>query len=260
MYEISPPLDATAALTRLIVTSRLPFSIVSDKSLKYFVDAVRSDPKWRIPHRTTLSGPELDKLYAEVTKGVKQKFDKVQYISLTVDGTTGAAGTPFWSVTVAGLDEQFVMQTAILACIPIFKSHTGHNLSSAVKDVVKSFGLDASRIVAIVTDEGGGAPLIAEHFPNASEIHCAAHLLQTALRHAFDNTDKLYPLLGSVINFAKRLASHFNQSTASRQEISALQAKLSDSVASLKQDVPTRWLSKLECLKSVLSNKAAIGI
>src|SRR5690606_35087942 len=135
--------------------------------------------------------------------------------------------------------DSYVMRTAILACIPVFSEHSGEKLSKIVHEVLNSCGIEAHKLVAIVTDEGGGAPFIAGHFEQVAEIHCAAHLLQTAVRQAFDEAGKKHRLLGDVLTFAKRLATHFNHSTASKQEFQVLQAKLSQSVNALKQDAPT---------------------
>jgi hypothetical protein len=120
------------------------------------------------------------------------------------------------------------------------KRHSGENLADVLLSVMGEIGVDAHKVVAIVTDEGGGAPRVAQHFPNAAEIHCAAHLLQTSLRNAFDNTVKAFPILGQVLTFAKSLASHFNQSGESRLELSVLKARLQLSVSSIVQEVASR--------------------
>ena len=254
----SPPKDLKDAIIRLIAIARLPFTIVSEPAFKQLLEVARTAPKLEIPHRTTLASTELNRLHGEVLSTIKHQFADVKHISLTVYGTTSLSGVPYWSVTVAGLDDSFVMHTAILACVPVFSEHSGKNLSKIVREVLKSCEIEEDKLVAIVTDEGGGAPFIANYFDRVAEIHCAAHLLQTAVRKAFDEANKKHPLIGEVITLARRLATHFNHSTASKQEFQVLQARLSQVVSSLKQDAPTRWLSVLTCLRSVQQNRLAL--
>lgn len=151
---ILPPKDLKGAITQLIVASRLPFSIVSEPAFKQLLEMARAASKLEIPHRTTISGPELNNLHAEVLNSIKNQFNDVNHISLTVDGTTSLSGVPYWSVTVAGLDASFLMHTAILACVPVFSEHSGEKLFYIVRDVLKACDIEERKLVAIVTDEG----------------------------------------------------------------------------------------------------------
>jgi hypothetical protein len=72
MSDLPDPKDLEEALLRFIVTSRLPFSIVSDRSLQLLLQAARNNPKAALPHRTNLSGNLLNKLHSSVLKRVKQ--------------------------------------------------------------------------------------------------------------------------------------------------------------------------------------------
>ena len=60
------PSEPTRALVELLCESRLPFSLVGSRPFKAFVSAVQQHKDWKVPHRTTISGPELDKLYKTV--------------------------------------------------------------------------------------------------------------------------------------------------------------------------------------------------
>lgn len=253
----SPPTDAKTALIQLICTARLPFSFVGDLSLDYFIRAVREDKDFKLPHRSTLAGSELTNCYNQVMEALKNEFERCGYLALTVDGTE-MHGTSYWSVTLCGLDGDFQMHVAPIACVPAFKNHSGKNLASLVETVLSSLGVPKNKVVAICTDEGGGAPCIADFFPDAEAIFCAAHILQTCLRNAFDATCSRYPELGTTIALAKRIAARYNQSSIANAEITVLQSKLSESVSSLVQDVATRWLSHLFVLRSFQKHEEAV--
>lgn len=212
-----PPVAPMEALVQLFCTSRLPFSIVNDPSLSHFVQAVRQDREWKLPHRTTLSGSGLTDCYNQVIAALKLEFEDCKFLALTVDGTT-MHSTSYWSVTMCGLDQHFKMHVAPIACVPAYKNHSGKLLADLVKSTLEDLGLSSNKVVAICTDEGGGAPCIVDFFPNAEPIFCAAHILQTCLRNAFEDTINKFPELGLVIAFAKRLASIYNQSHIAKAE------------------------------------------
>jgi len=256
----SLPTDPTRALVELICESRLPFSLVRSRSFAAFVKAVQSHKDWHPPHRTTVSGSELDKLYESVISSLNRDFEDCKYLALTTDGSTSNDGTSYWAVTLSGLDSKFNMHHSILACVPAFANHCGKNLADVIKSVLTKVGIKESRIVAIVTDEGGGAPCISDFFPGTQQIFCAAHILQACLKHGFDNAISQYTIIANVISLAKTLASSYNQSHIVRAEIELLQSLLSTSVAALKQEVATRWLSQLQCLKSVKDNEQALRV
>lgn len=254
------PKDPTRALIELLCVNRLPFSFSDSTAFQHLVEAIKNQPDWKPPHRTTLSGPVLENLYFDVIQVLKSEFCECDHISLTIDGTTGSNGVPYWSVTASGIDKQFRLHSQILACVPVYENHNGHNLAKVVIQVLNEIGLSSSKVVAIVTDEGGGAPCVADHFPQAEAIFCSAHILQTVLRTSFDVLVGKYSVLGDVLTLSRKISSQYNQSNIARQQIQVLQARLSSSVAALKQDVVTRWLSQLNCLRSILENEQALRV
>ena len=256
----NPPVEPTRALLELICTSRLPFSLVANPSFKHFVSAVQKHPNWKIPHRTTLSSEELDKLFKEVINELKQEFKCCKYVALTVDLCTGSDGVSYFAITACSLDDQLVLHETVLACVPAHANHSGENLAEIAISVLNEIGLDEKSVVAVVTDEGGGAPCVAKFFPNATAVRCSAHRLQTALRHAFEAAYEQYPLLSSVLTIAKHISAIYNQSNVARAEIQVLQSLLSNSASGLVKDVITRWLSQYNVLKAVKENEDALKV
>ena len=256
----SPPVDPTRALIELICSSRLPFSLVANPSFKHFVSAVQKHPNWKFPHRTSLASEELDKLYLEVITELKLVFKNCKYVALTVDLCSGADGVSYYAITASALDDLFVLRESVLACVPAHCNHSGEKLAEIAISVLTEIGLDEKNVVAVVADEGGGAHCVARYFPNAIEVLCCAHRLQTALRHAFDGAYEQYPLLLSVITTAKHISSLYNQSNIARAEIQVLQSMLSQSAAGLVSDVITRWLSQYNVLSAVKANEDALKV
>lgn len=231
-----------------------------DPAFKYFVSAVQKNPDWKIPHRTTLSSEELDKEYAMVIAQLKEVFKDCSYLALTTDLCTGGDGVSYCAVTGSALDANFVLRESVLACVLAHANHSGENLADLVIAVLKEIGLKDTTVVAIVTDEGGGAPCIAPFFPRAVTVRCAAHRLQTCLRHGFDAAYDKYPLISSVLTIAKHLAAQYNFSSVARAELAVLQSMVQDSVSGLVQDVVTRWLSQYYLLKSIQGSETAVKL
>jgi hypothetical protein len=94
--ELNLPTSCHQALMELIATSRLPFSIVQDPSFERFVDCVKKAKNWKLPHRTLVATSLLDQLYHPVQNILKATLLNLRYIALTMDGTTGPNGVPYW--------------------------------------------------------------------------------------------------------------------------------------------------------------------
>lgn len=78
------------ALTKLIVGSGLPFSLVEDVNFREFVAAVNEPYSKKLPSRRTLSEKYLDKLYDEVIAKSKKVVPKS--VCLLADSWKNTAG------------------------------------------------------------------------------------------------------------------------------------------------------------------------
>lgn len=145
----------------------------------------------------------------------------------------------------------------MLACVPVFTKHSASKLAASLRPYLEEAGVTRDNLCAVVTDEGGAAPLIASQF-DANEIQCAGHLLQTALRRAMVELLRDFPVVAAIIEASKSIISHVRNSTQSRMELQNLQITLNESTNSLIQDVPTRWNSCLYSLQSLLNTKKSL--
>lgn len=255
MSVLKPPKNATEAFIQTIIDNHIPFNFLSSESFRRFWS--KYVPGTQIPTRQNAAGHCLDTMFEETLVSIKKEIANCEHISLGTDGWTGFH-TSYWSITAQGLDANFEVCHFKLGCLPIFAAvHNASVISSKIKEVLKMCGIEEKRICAVVTDEGGAAPLIAERFPAANEIHCAAHLLNTALRNAFDEIIDNYPQVGLVLTACRDLASTYNRSTQFMEQITTNQLTV-NSVTSIKQSVVTRWNSKLANIKSVKQSRDAI--
>ena len=256
MGSLPIPANAAESFSRFLIAKHISFNVVESYEFKDFWQRFVGGHK--APTRQNASTQYLDSLYEAVLKEAKERCESITNIALTTDGWTGLS-TSYWSLTAQGLDSDFNLHHFKLGCRPIFAPvHRAAVIGEEIKKVLKEFGIPQQKISAVVTDEGGAAPLIAAQFESADEIHCGAHLLNTTLRIAFQQISSEMPIVSLVMDACRDLAGASNRSTQMREQLIANQLASEGPVTTMKQSVSTRWNSLLNNIKSVLSSKQAI--
>ena len=230
---------------------------MSDLSFKNFIDVVQKHPNWKPPARATVSGPLLDKAYAEVLERAKAIVDSCEKVAISTDGWSCPREQSYWSITIHGINSAGELVSAVLGSIAIYKSHTAKNIADALRPRLLEIGLSNDKMAAWVTDEGGAAPCVSEHF-FCETIHCSGHLLQTVLRRAFKKASSTLPVLALILDITHNVCKLFRGSSDTRQQLSSLQRQHGQSISSIKRNVDTRWNTNLITLKSVAENEKPI--
>jgi len=249
------PHSSTDDLLRWFISQNIPFHALSSPYFRRLWGKLSKEP---LPTRRKLAGEHLDALFSTVSDDIKKALADCDHYSLTTDGWTGLQSS-FWSITVTTITTDWKYVHKRLGCIPIFAPlHSANVLATQIKEVMIKLGLDPSKVSSVTTDEGGAAPLIASSFPGADEIHCAAHLLSTTLRRAFDQITEELPWVGFALACCWELASICNRSVVLREKLTVNQIQFDEPIRTLKQSVPTRWNSVMSNLKSVADCKQSI--
>lgn len=251
--------DPYDALLSWIIASNIPFHATSLPEFKAFWKIVASrGSKLPPPNRQELAGNRLDSFFGKVSQHITKQLAEFSYLALSTDGWTGLSAS-FWSVTVFGLDDLFRPQVFRLGCIPIYAPvHDNLTLAKKLQEQLLLFGVEPSKISAVMTDEGGASPLIASNFPSASEIRCVAHLMNTILKRAFKDIRVTYPFVSVALSTCEALAATANRSTLDRERLPSNQLESGEAPLTLKQSVDTRWTSILANLKSVAGAQQVI--
>jgi hypothetical protein len=211
MASLATPESASDAFARFMYAKNLSFNIVECPEFKSFWTRYLSQHSR--PTCKTTSQTHLDRLFRLICDDIKKKIENIPYLTLTTDGWTGLS-TSYWSVTASGLDENFELHHFKLGCCPVYAPvHNARVIADEIKKNLKEFGISEAKIAAVVTDEGGAAPLIATQFPAADEIHCCAHLLNTTLRNAFREIGSEMPKVDLCLQACRDLAGSANRST-----------------------------------------------
>lgn len=95
------------ALTDFLATVFIPFYVASNPSFINLVEVIQRTPKWRVPHRYTLSTSGVDDLWRDVVSSVKDVVGKCSTIGATTDGWSGPKAMGYWALTANGITDDF---------------------------------------------------------------------------------------------------------------------------------------------------------
>lgn len=107
----------------------------------------------------------------------------------------------------------------------------------------------SNKVTTLSTDSARNMIAAARHVP-FDHIPCFAHSLQRSVTVALHNS-----AFDSVLGKCRKAVGHFKHSPASAAELAQQQVEHGQKQESLMQDVPTRWNSTLDMVKSIRRNE-----
>ncbi|XP_065197184.1 zinc finger BED domain-containing protein 4-like [Sycon ciliatum] len=248
------------ALTQLLVdwitTDMRPLNIVNDDGLKRLLRFM--EPSFNVPSRTHIASV-VKRKHSDGKEEVKAMMKSARRVAVTTDGWTSKAVRSYSTFTAHFLDDNWDLQSVVLATRPLDDRHTAVNIAAQLKEIVEEFGI-SEKVVAIVHDEArnmvaASTLLQADSDSDVQGVVCAAHMLQTCLRHALDSSKPVQKLLAE----GRRLVGHFHHSSHATAQLNAQQVshakenKLTlQQPLRLMQDVTTGWNSMYYMLRRLL--------
>ena len=142
------------------------------------------------------------------------------------------------------MDDNFVLQHAVLATEEMIERQTGSNLCFRIESITSEFGITS--ITAIVTDNGSNILRAVVLLDASPQISCFSHNVYLAVMQGC-KTDSVKRLLSAL----KRLVKHFNKSAKKTTALKKSQrdalgpdvAGQDSQVLTLVAHVKTRWNS-----------------
>lgn len=256
------------ALTNLVVDwiseNSRPISIVEDTGLKRMFAYV--EPGYRMPSRTQV----MSMVKKRHTSGKKNLCNvlqkKARFVAVTTDAWTSKAVKSFATYTVHFIDNDWSLQSYVLATRMFDGRHTADNVKEHFCTVVKEF-VQLEKITCVVHDEASNMVAAGKQLHeeiNCESTACAAHMLQTCLRHSFDSSQQIQKLLTR----ARKLVGHFHHSTLATEALYAHQlaqsndrgttSTIEQKAVKVIQDVSTRWNSSFYMLQRLVRLKLPI--
>ena len=211
------------------------------------------EPGYQIPTDRYFMGL-IERKYAELKEKVKQRLEQQStFVSITGDIWTSIANDAYLTVTVHYITDDWEMCSAILGTKPLEDRHTGENIVIWVEEMLSSFGIATSKVVAFVHDSGSNIKLAGQLLQDKYGWFtepCAGHNLQLCV-----NDGLRVRMIEKAIAAARRLVGHFRRSELATSYLKKRQEQMQTEQHKLIQDVSTRWNSTYHKIDRLLEQR-----
>ena len=184
---------------------------------------------------------------------------EARFMAITTDAWTSKAVKSFTMYTAHFIDDNWSLQSYVVATRMFDGRHTAENVKEHFCTVVKEFVL-LKKISCIVHDEASNMVAAGRQLHeeiNCESTVCAAHIPQTCLLHSFDSSQQIQKLLTQ----ARKLVGHFHHSTLATEALYAHQlvqindrgstSTIEKKAVKVIQDISTRWNSIFTCCRGL---------
>jgi hypothetical protein len=111
------------------------------------------DNRYRLMCRQTLTNTLIFNAYNKVTERIKQICYNVAHFGSSADAWTSDTGEPFLAITIHHVNEEFVIQSTLLAFRKFSEKHTAINILQRVEQIMSEYGI-LNKVVSETTDAG----------------------------------------------------------------------------------------------------------
>ena len=242
------------------VTSDMrPLGISNDPGFRQLMSFI--EPSFTVPSRTTVASM-VRRRHECAKKELAAKLADVTSIAITTDAWTSKAVVSFVTYTGHFVTDDWSLVSYVLETKRFSGSHTAVNLAAATNAVLDKFHIPVESLQCLVHDEAANqmaASRILRDEHGWDFQACAAHRLQTCIRHAISSSRPVSKLLAA----ARQMVGHFHHSAKSTEALNTKQQAMGSggkTGAPLRvvQDVPTRWNSSFLMLQRLLELRLPI--
>ncbi|XP_065199166.1 zinc finger BED domain-containing protein 4-like [Sycon ciliatum] len=177
-------------------------------------------------------------------------------IAITTGAWTSKAVVSFVTYTSHYVTDDWKLVSHVLETKRFNGSHTAETLAASTEAVLSRFNIAHDTVQCLVHDEAPNQMAASRLL--RSQHHwdyqaCAAHRLQTCIRHAITASRPVTKLLAS----SRQLVGHFSHSAKSTEALNNKQVAMASASKSgtplrVIQDVPTRWNSSFLMLQRLI--------
>lgn len=250
--SVSRKTELNRLLCDVVTQNALPLSFVESKS-------VRNLLKYAEPNYKCISSEqakEIIKLEAVHLKTkLKIQMAKCKVVALTTDNWTSVNNQSFMAVTASFIDENWSIQSPVLATQNLEERHTADYLARELKQIIEEWEI-TNQVTAIVHDNAANIKGVAKIINDKWwDIGCAAHTLQICINHAMGTHTTTNNYISRTINAASRLVGHFHHSSMATQALFKKQESMGEAGSTplkLIQYGRTRWNSIYDMFERLL--------
>lgn len=226
-------------ILNLIIKDFQPISIVEDEG---FNDLIRAfSPTFKMPCRATIMS-HLERKYQDESQKLSSALEEIGDIAVTTDGFKAKCSQDNYStITAHFIDSDGASKTRVLETIPFGNdSHTGENIASKLKASFLKWNI-TNKIPVMVTDTAA-SQLKANRKLGYDSIPCSGHVLQLAIKDAFNSCSIITTLMTKCQNIVRK----FKQSSPAMSSLRKAQISLNLPELRVLQNV-NNISNKLQC-------------
>ena len=129
----------TKKLLYSIACDQLPLNIVESSSFRDLL--LEAEPKFVIPARSTLRNTLLPAYARQMESAMKEEFQSLTRVYLTLDLWTNRKMTSFFGTTIHFINQNWELKSRVLACDRFEDRHTAFNIASAYEELVDRYNI-----------------------------------------------------------------------------------------------------------------------
>lgn len=241
-------------LIDLIISVSLPFSIVEEPTFRSFVEECTG----RIFNvSATHVRDEIVQRSSILQDKISDLLENVNFLALTSDKWSSCSTEAYLGTTLHYITEECSMESISLACDPFPGHHRAVHLAAKVMELLESYDLPESKIVAITMDNEPTCSSTANHLP-FPWVGCIAHRINLVCNTVWQDQECLYYPIGKKVS---KIIGSIKHSDVLTHKLKLLQQKSGiEKRASLSvfQYVEARWWSYHSALERLLKLKPFI--
>ncbi|XP_065816547.1 E3 SUMO-protein ligase ZBED1-like [Labrus bergylta] len=235
----------------MIVMDMRPLSMVEDEGFKQMTQTFH--PGYTLPSRTHFTKLMEGKYETTLSKIKSARKLTNSKIALTADAWTSVATEAYLGITCHFINDEWELTSFYLTTMLLEERHTGPNIAKWIEEALARFEIPASKVVAIVHDNGSNIVLAANILLEKHgwmSICCAGHTLQLVINHALKQTQ-----ITKTLGAARCLVEHFKRSELASSKLKTKQQQMGTPEHKLIQNVSTRWNSTFYMVTRLLEQR-----
>ena len=244
--------ELTDSLTALLAGQMLPFMLVDTPEFRDFVSKL--DPRYNPPNRKYFSEIAIPAKYNEIKADVISSMKRAKYFSCTADGWSSCTTEPYLSLTVHFITDDWKLATCCLRTLYMPDSHTGENIASMVRSILREYDCNLSEVVSITTDSGANMVKACKEL-QVVRIPCFGHILHNSINNAVKNCESVQ----SMLKLCRQIVSTFSHSFKMKSEMRKKQKDNDLPLRALVGEVSTRWGSKFQMVERIYENRLVLS-
>ena len=140
--------EITQALSKLVATARLPYSLVSSEPFREFISVI--EPHYKVPCSQTIIN-RLHAVEAKVKNIIETELTDVEFIALDTDCWTSRSQDWYMNVNAHIITKDWQQKEINLCTEELEEQHTAENLADALLNVAIQYGIN-DKLVAVTND------------------------------------------------------------------------------------------------------------